>query len=61
MRIQRNTWHTEDDARQAAGAMVCAECGSALKYGQLDGEWVTLCVRRRLHRGLRPNPLSGAS
>lgn len=61
MRIQRNTWHTENDARQAVGALVCAECGSSLKYGQIDGEWVTACVRRPLHRGLRPNPLSGVS
>ena len=52
MRIQRNTWATDDDARQAAEAMVCAECGSALKYGQLDGEWMTACIRRRFHRGL---------
>ncbi len=54
MRIQRNTWHTENDARQAVGALVCAECHRPLKYGQVDGEWVTLCTKSRFHRGLEP-------
>ena len=54
MRVQRNTWGSYDEARAVTEGMVCAECHRPLKYGQVDGEWATLCTKGRFHRGLEP-------